>query len=222
MNHSSSRPRGASRSRPALRRAPDAPQGVREPAPTGVCEWRQAVVLRVQGPSVTLDVDDQPRAARIAFGCLVAVCEGDVVAVLVQAGQCWITTVLERAGCQDVALRSNAGLELHATHIRVHAQESLNLQAQQAALNCGQAHLISRGLQVVSSSIKTLGAVLETVFDTVRHYSKQHQRTTDGVDRTRAQHLELNAEQLMQLHAAHTLIDGEKLVKARGAQIHFG
>ena len=222
MNHTTSRQRGASRARTAPRHPDPRPLLAADQAAESACEWRKAVVLDAQGPALTLHLDGRPRAARVAFGCLTAIREGDTVAVLVQAGHCWVMNVLERPGCQDVTLQAGATLELHAEQVRVHARQSLNLQAPQAALSCEQAQFMGRGLRIVSRSIKAIGAVLDTVFDTVRHYSKQHQRTTDGVDRTRAQHLEVQAEQMMQLHAAHTLIDGERLVKARGAQIHLG
>lgn len=222
MNPTASRQRGAPRARTAPLHADDGPATVAASTAEGLCEWRTAVVLDVQGPALTLRLDGRPRAARVAFGCLMVVRAADTVAVLAQAGQCWVMAVLERPGCQDVALHAGAALELHADRIQVKARQSLNLEAPQAAVSCEQAQFMGRGLRVVASSIKAIGAVLDTVFDTVRHYSKQHQRTTDGVDRTRAQHLELHAGQLMQLHAAHALIDGERLVKARGAQIHLG
>jgi hypothetical protein len=67
-----------------------------------------------------------------------------------------------------------------------------------------------------------VGNTCSTVFDQVQHYAQRHLRTTQGLDRVQAQQLDLQAEQLLQLHGQHTLVDGEKLIKARGAQIHFG
>jgi hypothetical protein len=37
-----------------------------------------------------------------------------------------------------------------------------------------------------------------------------------------ATHVEVQAQQLMRLEGEHALVNGRELVKARGAQIHFG
>ena len=74
----------------------------------------------------------------------------------------------------------------------------------------------------VGSGIKIVGSALSSVMDRVQHFSRHYLRTTDGVDRVSATHIECEARQLLRLEGEHALINGEKLVKARGAQIHFG
>ena len=78
------------------------------------------------------------------------------------------------------------------------------------------------GFKKMGGAMKAIGATLSTLFDRAHHHAGQHLRTTEGLDRTQAQHLELQAKQLLQIHAEHALIEGEQLVKARGGQIHFG
>jgi len=56
----------------------------------------------------------------------------------------------------------------------------------------------------------------------VQHFSRHYLRTTDGIDRVAATHVECEAKQLMRIEGEHTLVNGRELVKARGAQIHFG
>jgi hypothetical protein len=75
---------------------------------------------------------------------------------------------------------------------------------------------------VIGATMKLIGSLFSTVFDRATHFSKHHLRTTDGVDRVQATHIEQDAGQLLRLSGEHALINGEKLVKTRGGQIHFG
>jgi hypothetical protein len=103
---------------------------------------------------------------------------------------------------------------LHAERVDMSAQ-TLHVQADVAQLS-------SRQLNLVSQVVKVCGALLSTVFERVTHFSRGHLRTTAGLDRVNAEQLEHEAKQLMQLSGEHVLVQGERLVKARGGQIHFG
>ena len=191
-------------------------------APPAEGRWHTAVVVSAALPSLRLSVDGHERDALQALGCLVELQTGDEVAAFVQGERCWVTALLERPVAQPLRIGSPHGLSLRGPHVTVEADESLRLQAPQVHLGCEQAQFTGQQLHLVAAGIKAVGSALSTVFDRVQHFSKQHQRTTEGLDRTQAQHMELQAEQLLQVRSEHTLIDGEKLVKARGAQIHFG
>ena len=194
--------------------------------------WRRATVLSepgsAQGLRLRLDGEGDGQgaheiSARQAFSCLVAVQAGDIVAALLDdRRQCWVMAVLERGGAQDVVLQSQGKLELSAPTISANAQEVLHMAAPQVRLSCEQADAMGERLNMVGGAIKAIGATLSTLFDRVHHHSKQYMRSTDGLDRTQAGHMELQARQLLQIHGEHTLVEGEQLVKARGAQIHFG
>jgi hypothetical protein len=114
-----------------------------------------------------------------------------------------------------------APLELQADTLTMRAQR-LQAEAEQAAVTLEQADLMARRLNIVAATVRSVGALWSSVFDRVQHFSQQYQRTTEGLDRVEATQLQCEASQLLQLHGEHTLINGEKLVKARGAQIHFG
>ena len=188
--------------------------------------WHRATVLAepVQGLRLRVDGEGaQEVRARQAFSCLVAVQAGDTVAALLDdRRQWWVMTVLERSGAQDVVLQSQGRLELSAPTVSANAREVLHMAAPQVRLSCEQADVMGERLNLVGGAIKAIGATLSTLFDRVHHHSKQYMRSTDGLDRTQAGHMELQARQLLQVHGEHTLIEGEQLVKARGAQIHFG
>jgi hypothetical protein len=189
--------------------------------------WHRAVVLAVPGAGQLRLRFDREGAhevgARQAFSCVVAVQVGDVVAAFLDAQrQCWVMAVLERSGAQDVVLQSQGKLELSAPTVSANARELLQLAAPQVRLSCEQADAMGERLNLVGGTVKAIGAALSTLFDRVHHHSKQYMRSTEGLDRTQAGHMELQARQLLQIHGEHTLVEGEQLVKARGAQIHFG
>ena len=189
--------------------------------------WHRAVVLAVPGAGqLRLRIDGEGAhevGARQAFSCVVAVQVGDVVAAFLDDQcQCWVMAVLERSGAQDVVLQSQGKLELSAPTVSANARELLQLAAPQVRLSCEQADAMGERLNLVGGTVKAIGAALSTLFDRVHHHSKQYMRSTEGLDRTQAGHMELQARQLLQIHGEHTLVEGEQLVKARGAQIHFG
>lgn len=203
----------------STRRAASAPH---RPAPLQA-GWHRALVRELSPHAVSLRVGERQVQARQAFSCLVALQEGDSVAALLDdQQQWWVMAVLERGGAQDVRLQSRGALDLHAERVGIDARDTLSLAASQVRLNCEQADAMGERLNLVGSAVKAIGATLSTLFDRVQHRSQQHMRSTEGLDRTQAGHMELQAQQLLQIHSEHTLIDGEKLVKARGAQIHLG
>jgi Protein of unknown function (DUF3540) len=168
---------------------------------------------------------------RRAASCLLDPTVGDTVACLrVAPNDVWVTSVLQREENTTNILRCDGPtrLEVSGGGFSVLAQD-IRLKSEIFCLNSGRAHIsadsaevVGGQLRLVGSMVKIVGAVLSTVFDRVSHYSKNHLRTTEGMDRVHATHIEQEAKQLLRLSAEHTLINGKRLVKARGAQIHFG
>jgi len=112
-------------------------------------------------------------------------------------------------------------LELAAARVGLRSDE-LDIATQKTRLATDTADVVGRKLSVVATSFKLVGSVLSSVMDRVQHFSKHYLRTTDGIDRVAATHLECEAKQLLRLEGEHTLVNGRELIKARGAQIHFG
>lgn len=183
------------------------------------------------GGDVQVDVGGCARPARPAASCLLTPEVGDTVACLMAGDVVWISAVLERAAAtQPATLAFNQGVRLQAPQGSIELQaKHLNLkvdqltgQADQAVFSVEQADLMAQRLNLVARTLKVVGGLWSSVFDRVQHFSQQYQRTTEGLDRVEAAQVQCEAAQLLQLHGQHTLINGEKLVKARGAQIHFG
>jgi hypothetical protein len=180
------------------------------------------VVVAADGPVYTVRSGGLERIARRAASCLLEPAMGDTVACLMIApDELWLLAVLQREEGTPHRLRSDVPLALQAPELRFET-ERFALRAARAEVAAEEAELMGRQLRAVATTVKLVGSVLHSVFDRVTHFSKHHLRTTQGVDRVQATHLECEAQQLLRLSAEHALINGEKLVKARGGQIHFG
>lgn len=178
-------------------------------------ETRDGAGLRIRDGERSLEV-------RRAASCLLTPSSGDEVACMrTGPNEVWIVAVLQRATEAPAVLCHEGPLEIAATTLSLRS-ERLDVAAEHAVLTFGVAELIGRQLRAVATTVKVVGSVLSSVMDRVTHFSRQYQRTTEGMDRVKATHLEREAEQLLRMQAEHVLVNGSKLVKARGAQIHFG
>lgn len=169
--------------------------------------------------------------ARQAASCLLLPEAGDTVACMTLAeGDVWVLAVLHRDPARAQVLQcrgdtrlevSNGRLTLDAADIRMHS-ERLGIDSRSAVVSTDTGEFIGKQLRVVSSTVKVVGSVLSTVMDRVNLFSRNYLRTTEGLDRVAAAHIECEAEQLLRLKGEHALVEGARLIKARGAQIHFG
>ena len=169
--------------------------------------------------------------ARRAASCLLEPAAGDSVACLrIAPDEVWVMAVLQREeGAANVVrcpgnLRiavDGGALELAAARVGLRS-DALDIDARQLRVNADTAEVVGRQLSVIGTGIKLVGSVLSSVMDRVQHFSRHYLRTTDGIDRVAATHVECEARQLLRLEGEHTLVNGRELVKARGAQIHFG
>ena len=170
------------------------------------------------------------RASRAA-SCLLEPSKGDSVACLrVAPDEVWILAVLQREDCAEQVLRcqgntrwvvDGGALTLEAPELAIRGV-GLNVSVQHTKLATDTAEVVGRQFRLIASSVKVIGSVLSTVMERVHHFSKNYLRTTDGMDRVSATHIECEAKQLLRMEAEHTLVNGSKLIKARASQIHFG
>jgi hypothetical protein len=163
--------------------------------------------------------------ARLAFSCLVEPEPGDQVACWRDADSepgVYITALLHRApGGAPQRLRLAPQSELHGGQLHVHL-EAAQLQAESLSVWARSMHSMGELCKATWGQLRLAGSHLSTVFDQQVHHAGMHQRTVAGLDRVQAQVLEQRADELMHLHAPTVLTEGDRLVKTRGAQIHFG
>jgi hypothetical protein len=219
---SSSVPSRKRRRTPGAAAAPDQPLAG---------QWCVGMVTEAEGGALVVQSGNLRLPAARAASCLLAPATGDSVACLrVAPRETWVLAVLQREEgvpqvlqCDgDTRLEVRGGtLALNAARIELRT-ETLDASARRTTLATDSADVVARQLSLVASRIKLVGALLSSVVDRVEHFSKNYLRHTDGMDKVSATHVEVQAQQLMRLEGEHALVNGRELVKARGAQIHFG
>lgn len=166
-----------------------------------------------------------------AASCLLEPCMGDTVTcVLVAPDEVWILGILQREegtvntlrfdGPTELKVESGA-LSFDASDIHLRG-DGVSMDTRKLQVSVDEAEVIGRQFHLFGGALKMVGAAIDTVFDRVSHFSKQYLRTTEGTDRVQAQIVEQQAKQLLHQSGEHVLINGNRLIKARGGQIHFG
>ena len=182
-----------------------------------------------------VETDRGLMAMRRAASCLLAFDVGDLVwwcaDVSGDRTLAYVVQVLERGdSCKaavlnvpaDTTLRCERGaLRIEAPSIALDA-ETLSLRATHATLLLEAAELIGGCWQAVVGALRYTGTALSGVVDSVTVIAKRQQRFTEGSDLIQAGTLELRAGNLASVTAEHVLVQGERLVKTRAAQIHMG
>lgn len=174
-------------------------------------------------------------AMRRAASCLLAFGVGDLVwwCADISGGRtlAYVVEVLEKRDAlsgavvdlpADTTLRCTRGtLRVEAPSIALDT-EALSLRAARATVLLEAAELIGACWQTVIGALRHTGTTLSSVVDHVTVIAKRQQRFTEGSDMTQAGTLDLRAVTLASVTAEHVLVQGERLVKTRAAQIHMG
>jgi hypothetical protein len=203
----------------------------RESAKAIAGEWCVGTLDVDAGGALVVTSGELLLQARRAASCLLEPAAGDSVACLrIAPREVWVMAVLQREEgtanvlrCADnlrIAVDGGA-LELQAVRVGVKSEE-LDIATQKTRMATETADVVGREVHLIATSIKVVGSVLSSVMERVQHFSKHYLRTTDGIDRVVATHVECEARQVLRLEGEHTLVNGRELIKARGAQIHFG
>ncbi|WP_284615958.1 DUF3540 domain-containing protein [Aquabacterium humicola] len=198
-----------------------------------------------QGPGVVcaeadgawvVNADTGSFRARLAASCLLQPQVGDTVwccgvvcdaapaaADAGQAARYWITLVLERAETAGARVQLPADATLASADGRLALQaDELQVRSGRLSLLTEQASVIGGAWEAVLGAVQLTGQTLRSVFDRVTHTAQQHRRVTTGIDAVHADVLELQANQLASVHGEHVIVQGERLIKSRAAQIHMG
>lgn len=194
-------------------------------------DWCVGVVTEIKDGRFVVTSGKLQARASSAASCLLEPAKGDSVACLrVAPDEVWILAVLQREESTEQVLRCHGNtrwvveggaLTLEAPELKIRG-EGLDVSVQRTSLATDTAEVVGRQFRLIAGSVKVIGTVLSTVMERVNHFSKHYLRTTEGIDRVAATHIECEAKQLLRMEAEHTLVNGSKLIKARGSQIHFG
>jgi hypothetical protein len=191
-------------------------------------------IQKISGEDFTLVSQTEAVVAQRAASCLLSPAVGDLCLFSINhsglESNAWIISVLSRAETnpaeilfpQNVKVISPKGsIAFEAKTIEMKSDQ-LKINADTATMTFTQVSLASRTARLTVGTLKTVANYLSLVAGRIMQHSQSYSRTTAGLDRTDAPQIEINAQQLLKLKGEYTLVEGERLVKARGAQIHFG
>jgi|GEM_PF-377072 hypothetical protein len=162
--------------------------------------------------------------ARPATSCLLRLMPGDTVLCLRVAPQeLWVLQVLQREEgvANIICCPTDSRIEAADGRLRIKA-DTLQIQVDELRIAAQLAEITGQQIRLIGQSVKLVGKVLYSMFDRISQFCRHSLRTTEGLDRVQAGQLDFRAKQLARVSGEHTLIEGEKLVKTRGRQIHFG
>lgn len=169
---------------------------------------------------------DETIAAKRAFSCLVAPEKGDrVLLVGLASTEPYVLAVLERAGGHGVRITTDGdlALTLPSGRFAVTASEGIDLVSREAVSVAGDRIAVTaREGSVFLGSVKLVAGAVDSILERLCQSVKRVFRHVEEVDHLRAGQIDYAAEGLTRLHGEHTLVTARELVKADGAQIHFG
>lgn len=180
------------------------------------------------------------RTCRRAASCLLKPQVGDTVLVSgPDSYRMFLIAVLEQADAAVSRIEIDGALVLggnaHPVTIESEGKVSvrsggvLDMAAAQWAMRAGSAdcraddmRFTARKVDATMGTMKLVGKVFETISERVVQMTRSALRIVDEVDQSRVGHLDCKARDTVRIHAKHTMVTGEDLVKIDASQIHMG
>jgi Protein of unknown function (DUF3540) len=189
------------------------------------------VVSKVCADEFEVTIGRKQYVCAKAASCLLKPEFGDTVLVqgIADAGV-WILAVLVRSEMQEghiqlpdstVFSNRDGSITFRTKRLDVDA-DNIEFRSKRIAVLFDEMQAIGKSLNATIGAVKAIGRLMSTIADRITQHSHTYSRTTQGMDRTDAQQLEVNAEQMVRLKAPYVLVEGDNLVKTKGSQIHFG
>lgn len=200
---------------------------------------KYGVVTQVE-PTMTVQVDTGYYQAECAASCLLEPMPGDSVLLVTDTNQAhFVLAVLARANHLGAMLRLPANTEIQAAdgHLKLSARDGIALQTvgelsmQSATLRVEalkgdvtvqSLSLVGGVLRSCVDQIKSVGRTFDSVFERCHQRVGRSYRVVDEIDQVKANMMDYRADTSLQLHARHTLMTADELVKVDADQIHLG
>jgi hypothetical protein len=180
------------------------------------------------------------RGCRRAASCLLRPQPGDTVLVSgPDAGRVFLIAVLEQADAAVSRIEVDGALVLGGNahpvsiesegEVRLRSGTRLAMDAGQWSMRAGSAdcrtdelRLTAKSVEATTGTARLFGKVFETVADRIVQMARNTLRIVDEMDQSRVRHLDCKASETARIHARHTTLTGQDLVKVDAAQIHMG
>jgi Protein of unknown function (DUF3540) len=129
-------------------------------------------------------------------------------------------SVLEATGSGKLGIRS-ADLRVETERLEVQASVGL-LRGKTFEMVADTWLSIINQVDAVWSTAKFMGQSWLSIFDRHHSHAREHRRLSEDVDATSAGIVEIRGKDIATVQGPHVAVEGEKLVKVRGSQIHMG
>lgn len=189
------------------------------------CESGSATVISAIFPTCRLALDAQVVTARVAASCLLAPNPGDRIAWWRdEAGAHWVTAVLIRDadGPASVVLPADSQLTTQSGSMTLAPAGTLSLRGREIDVATQSIVAVTRSLQASLGVARMIGGTLATVFERLTSHAQFQHRVVEGLDQVQAGTLDHRARGVAQLSGETVVVNGERLIKQRAAQIHMG
>jgi hypothetical protein len=172
-------------------------------------------VERAQGSALVVSSAAGVQHARLAASCLLQPQVGDVVLVATHADQPYVLAVLQRASATPAVLHIDGDAQLSASGRLQLQAESVEIATERLSVWSRAAHWLADVFDLTAERLRQSGGLVSL-------HAKAYQRTVEDMEIARAGHMDLGAKELLNVHARHTMMKSEELVKIDGKQIQVG
>ncbi len=199
-----------------------------------------AKVISVAGDRIEIEIDNQPRPAKVAFSCLVEPKQGDVVLYAgIERDIFYILSILERPESQSMKLAfpGDAVLSSRQGSLSISSSHSINLIAETQLNNIAQETLFKNKRTIIqseeitakggelSANIRRVNLVSEIVHSFAERFmrkAKTYIRQTEVNDQIEAGQLMRKAKGLFSMKSNVTIMKSEKDTIIDGDHIFTG
>jgi hypothetical protein len=142
----------------------------------------------------------------------------------------YLIAVLEQADASASRIDAPGAVSIEsAGDLRLHSGGQLQMQAAQWKLQADSGHcrvddlrFTGQALDATVGRLRLVGRVFESVADRIVQMARSALRVVDETEQVRVGHLDCEASGTARLHARHTVVTANDLVKVDAAQIHVG
>ncbi len=178
--------------------------------------------------------------AQVTFSCLVKPVNEDIVmCVLSEAGDYYITGIVERKNDQSMALcfPDNVSMQSQSGSINLNSSKSVNIVAPENfnclaknALHKSETavmkydHLTASGgtIQASFSTLRVFSELINTISKQALHKVKNYMRHTEESDAVKSGNMTRASQGLYSMNSQHTIMLSKKDTKIDGEHIHMG
>ncbi len=185
-------------------------------------------------PDAHFDVEDENGQAwrcRRAASCLLRPAVGDTVLLSgPDRHRVYLIAVLEQTDASVSRIDAPGAVSIEsAGDLRLHSGGQLQMKAAQWKLQADSGHcrvddlhFTGQALDATVGRLRLVGRVFESVADRIVQMARSALRVVDETEQVRVGHLDCEASGTARLHARHTVVTANDLVKVDAAQIHMG